>query len=119
MENEKIENKKLGIRRKKIKNTIFTSTIIAAEETFDNFNKGTEKAVILDYDTIQQKIIKHKKELIKNLNAGHQINILTTNGWRSGKRFDGYNIDFYDPAIYYNDDYDTIEGVIAIQIIEY
>lgn len=96
----------------------FKIKTIITKKQLANMKRTTDYADGFDYKQMQEFIHRNKREFLSNLDKKHQINILTSQGWRSGKGFNRYNIDFYDPAIYYNDD-DAIEQIYGIQIVEY
>lgn len=108
----------IQISSKKWKNTFFKSHTIAAKKTFDNFENGVENAQALNYKDLQQFIDENKEKFMK-ANGRYQINIISANGWRGGKRFDGFNANWYDPAVYYNDGADNIDVVYGIQILDF
>lgn len=114
-----IDGEKIVYSKKKYKNTQINVYTLIAKGTFKNISKGTNKAVGIDYDDFQKLVKEHFDEKIKKPGKRYQINIWSNQGWRSGKSFDGVeNIDFYNPAIYYNEGVDNIEEVFGIQILE-
>lgn len=80
--------------------------------------KSVKDATWMDYEKVQEYIIKNKKEIFKGAKTGrYQINILTDQGWRAGKLFEkGDPIDFYDPKVYY-DGSDDVDEIIAFQVV--
>lgn len=90
---------------------------IMTRKQYGNIKKGTDHADGMNYEYIQQYIRRNANELLHDTSKRHAINVLTAVGWRAGKVFSGVDMDFYNPALYYNDD-DELTVVYGVQIVE-